>query len=84
MEFIMWVVYGFCIHLNFSDLFYWKWVKFSGSGVLHWHAHETEQLPDRKASLWIQSRRERDETVHRSANKFLSNEDEVSMQSAED
>lgn len=26
MEFIMWLVYGFCIHLNFGDLFYWSWL----------------------------------------------------------
>ena len=32
MEFIMWVVYGFCIHLNFNDLFYWKWIEFSVLG----------------------------------------------------
>lgn len=28
MEFIMWVVYGFCIHLNFNDLFYQDWRNF--------------------------------------------------------
>lgn len=71
MEFIVWVVYGFCIHLNFNDLFYWKWVKYSGCGASHLHAHETGQFP-LKASLRIQSRRERDETFHRSENKFLS------------
>lgn len=34
MEFIMWVVYGFCIHLNFNDLFYWERMKILNFSVL--------------------------------------------------